>query len=128
MLCYRNYINLIWLNISNFFNYTTILMKKVIMNFKKDLNVFWICFSSKNKVFLFPPDAGSGSGDGGRSFLFIYLKTYMWILFVDIYSYLCHYRYLRQIYILHFKEKENKKVSFSLVGKCIYYANYLIYL
>ncbi|XP_046506506.1 tomoregulin-2-like [Equus quagga] len=60
-------------------------------------------------------DAGSGSGDGGRSFLFIYLKTYMWILFVDIYSYLCHYRYLRQIYILHFKEKENKKVSFSLL-------------
>lgn len=37
------------------------------------MSSFWIYFSSKNKVFPFLfTDAGSGSGDGGRSCLFVF--------------------------------------------------------
>lgn len=86
-------------------------LEKYTVFINKVIHIFWRCFSSKNKLFpFFPPDAGSGSGDGGRICLFIYLKTFMWILFMDIYLCVGHYKYLRWIHILHSRKGKTKKI------------------
>lgn len=80
-------------------------------------------FKQNQSISFLPPDAGSGSGDGGKICLFIYLKTYMWILFLDVYLRIYHYRYLRQIHVFHLRKEANEKVSFYLLSKCIYHAS-----